>query len=85
MGLRLVMGSWKTMEIWLPRISRILASGIVVMSSPLKVMVPPEMRPTRWGSRRRMLSAVVVLPAPVSPTRPRVSPFSRDRFTPLTA
>ena len=42
-------------------------------------------RLVRSGSRRMMVSARVVLPAPVSPTRPRVCPFLREKLTPLTA
>ena len=43
------------------------------------------MRPTLEGSSRMIASAVVVLPAPVSPTRPNVSPLFIDRLMPLTA
>ena len=35
---------------------------------------PPAMRPAGLGSRRRMESAVTLLPQPLSPTRPKVSP-----------
>ncbi len=43
------------------------------------------MNPVLFGSNRRMLNAVVVFPAPVSPTSPSVSPFLSVKLIPLTA
>jgi hypothetical protein len=84
-GLRLVMGSWNTMAILSPRIAWIRASFIPMMSSPWKRMEPLRIRPVLLGRRRRMLRAVVVLPAPVSPTRPMVLPLPMRRSMPFTA
>ncbi len=74
-GLSEVIGSWKTMEIWLPRIFRSSFSSMVVRSRPSKMMLPPTIRPGGSGMRRMIESALTLLPQPLSPTRPRVSPF----------
>ena len=80
------MGSWKIIEIFSPRIRvRISSSDRLSRSCPSNSMEPLGIRPVRSGSSRRMASAVVVLPAPVSPTSPRVSPLFRVRLTPFTA
>ena len=42
-GLRLVIGSWKMTEIWLPRILYISCMGSVVSSRPSKRMLPLSM------------------------------------------
>ena len=46
---------------------------------------PLGTRPMVSGRRRRMARAVVVFPAPVSPTIPMASPFFSEKDTPLTA
>ena len=84
-GFNAVMGSWKIMEILLPRILSISFSGSASRSLPSMVIVPLLTRAGGWGRMRRMDLAMVVLPAPVSPTRPRVSPRFREKLTPLTA
>jgi len=73
------------METSFPRSSTISALSMVSTSRPSKRIRPETILP--WGSWIifRMERAVVVLPAPVSPTRPRVAPRVRLRFSPLTA
>ena len=85
MGFKAVMGSWKIMEIRLPRMACIWGSFMSRRDSPLKRMLPLRISPVRSGNSRSTERAVVVFPAPVSPTSPRVSPFSSCRFTPLRA
>jgi len=72
-GLSEVMGSWKIMEMRLPRIRRISASPTAARSLPSNRMRPAAMRPAGLGSRRRIESAVTLLPQPLSPTKPKVS------------
>ena len=84
-GLRLVIGSWKIIAIFPPRTVRISASLFLSRSSPSKRISPDRTTPGGEGIRRMMPSAVVVLPAPVSPTKPRVSPRPSRRFRPSTA
>ena len=84
-GFRLVIGSWNIMETVSPRSRRISASEAAVTSVPANRIDPLAIRPTFSGSSFKMLRAVVVFPAPVSPTRPRVSPLSRNRSIPFTA
>ena len=52
---------------------------------PLNFISPPTIRPVFSGRSLKMLNAVVVFPAPVSPTSPQVSPFLILRFIPFTA
>ena len=84
-GFREVMGSWKIMEILPPRISRMFFSGSWSRSCPSKRTEPLSTSPGGSGTRPMMPRAVVVFPAPVSPTRPMLSPFSRVKETPFTA
>ena len=79
------MGSWKIMEMSSPRSFCRARLSISKISSPSKRMEPSRIFPVFSASRRRMLRAVVDLPAPVSPTRPRVSPSFTVKLTPLTA
>src|SRR6184192_3002698 len=67
-----------------PRMSRTSSPGIVTMSVPLNRICPPVMRPGSC-TRRRMESAVTLLPQPDSPTMPRVSPGCKSKLTPSTA
>src|SRR5450759_4660869 len=78
------MRSWKIMEIWFPRISRISSSGMSIRFFPSNVMVPPTMRPGRSMSRMTD-SAVTLLPQPDSPTTPSVAPLRMLKLTPSTA
>ncbi len=79
------MGSWKIIETVFPRWVRISFSEMAITSTPSSSIFPPVTKPIRAGSIRMMLMAVVVFPAPVSPTRPIVSPYPRLRLSPLTA
>jgi hypothetical protein len=79
-----VIGSWKIMATSLPRKRRISSWSILVTSRSRNQMWPPTMRPGS-GTRRRIDSAVMVLPQPDSPTTPSVSPSSTCRLTPSTA
>ena len=84
-GFSEVIGSWKIIDISLPRIFRICSSEAAVRSMPRNSMVPDSMTPVGLGSSLRMERAVVVLPAPVSPTRPRLCPSPMSMEIPLTA
>ena len=55
------------------------------ISSPLYLMDPLITFPCGCGSRFKILRAVVVFPAPVSPTSPSVCPLSSSSDTPFTA
>ena len=72
-GLSEVMGSWKIIEISLPRIFLISPCESVARSRPLKRIRPATMRPGGSATRRRMESAVTLLPLPDSPTTASVS------------
>ncbi len=73
-GLSEVIGSWKIMAIWLPRMWRISSSLAWSRSSPSKMIWPPAILPGGVGIRRMIESAVTLLPQPDSPTMPSVSP-----------
>jgi hypothetical protein len=83
--LRLVIGSWKIIEISLPRIRRISRSLFLTRSWPSKSICPPAMRPGGVAIRRITERLVTDLPEPDSPTTPSVSPLSRWKLTPSTA
>ena len=83
-GSREVWGSWNTMLIRLPRILINSASGLAAKSSFWKKIWPSTMRP--GGSMRpKTEKPVMLLPAPDSPTRPRIWPCSRSKLTSSTA
>ena len=84
-GLRADIGSWKIMDTTLPRILRMFSSLSWSISTPSSTIDPPVTKPMPSGSSWMMLRAVVVLPAPVSPTSPSDSPYPRSRSRPLTA
>ena len=84
-GSREVIGSWKIMAISSPRMARISRSLSVKRSLPLKYTFPLSTLAGGFGRIRRILSAVVVLPAPVSPTKPSASPSPTCRSRSLTA
>ena len=68
-GFREVIGSWKIMEMSVPRIFSISRLERVSSSLPSKRMLP-RIR-LRWGlCKRRMDLAVMDLPQPDSPTTP---------------
>ena len=73
-GLREVIGSWKIMAIFRPRMRRICSSRIVSRSWPSNSTCPPTILPGGEGIRRMMESTVWLLPQPDSPTMPRVCP-----------
>ena len=73
-GLRLVIGSWKIIEIWSPRTRRISSSGSPTSSRPSKPIEPAATRPNPFGMRPITASDDTVLPEPLSPTNPSVSP-----------
>jgi len=83
--LRDVIGSWKIIEISLPRTSRNSSSVAVARSRPSnRIRLPGSIRP--GSSMSRMIdSEVTVLPQPDSPTTPSVRPASTVRSTPSTA
>ena len=84
-GFRLDIGSWKIIEISLPRISRLRGSGNRSRSCPSNRMRPVSMRPGGEATNRSTDSAVTLLPQPDSPTMPSVAPAGRSKLTPSTA
>ena len=83
-GLRLVIGSWKIIDMRLPRIRAISRSDSDSRSVPAKLIRLAERSPPR-ASRFMIASAVTDLPQPDSPTRQWVSPFSTRNEAPRTA
>jgi hypothetical protein len=79
-----VMGSWKIIEMRLPRTSRMRASLACTRSSPWNSTRPSRMRPGGDGMSRSSASAVMLLPQPDSPTTHRVSPARTSKSTPLS-
>src|SRR6202046_1591441 len=82
-GLRLVIGSWNTIAMSLPRISRICAAPSGTRSVPRSRIAPAAMWPP-GGSSCMIDIAVMVLPHPDSPTSPTVSPWLTVSETPST-
>ncbi|CUI54127.1 Uncharacterised protein [Achromobacter aegrifaciens] len=72
-GCRLVSGSWKIAPISLPRKRWRALGGRLSMRLPARWISPPPSRP---GGSSRPITAMPVsdLPAPDSPTMPRISP-----------
>jgi hypothetical protein len=64
------------METALPRILSISFSVFSNKFSPFNFIKPPTVTPGGAGTSLNMDKPVVVFPAPVSPTKPRVLPFS---------
>src|SRR5882724_6908951 len=83
-GLRLVIGSWKIIEMSLPRMSRISRSDNCRRSLPWK-RTEPAILPGGSGMSRISDIAVTDLPQPDSPTMASVSPSSIWKETPSTA
>ena len=83
-GFRLVSGSWKIIPIRLPRSLRFSASSRSSMRLPARWISPAVISP--GGSRSPMTAFPTVdLPAPDSPTTPRMSPGSTASDTSSTA
>ena len=74
-GFSEVIGSWKIIEMRLPRTSRMRASAGLQQILVLEPDRGPQlMRPGGVGISRSSASAVMLLPQPDSPTTPSVSP-----------
>src|SRR6185437_6243302 len=73
-GLSEVIGSWKMIEMSLPRMRRISFSGMSISSRPLKWMLPEGCDALGYGSNFRIDSALTDFPEPDSPTRATHSP-----------
>ncbi len=73
-GFSEVIGSWKIIEIALPRTSLISSSLSLRRSRPSSRISPATVRPGR-STRRMADSAVMLLPHPDSPTTPSVWPY----------
>src|SRR5262249_16653866 len=84
-GLSDVIGSWKIIEMRLPRIRRMSLSATLKRSCPPNSTVPPVMRPGGSRIKRRIDRFVTLLPLPLSPTMPSVRPGSTSNDTPSTA
>ncbi len=82
-GLRLVIGSWKTMPMRLPRTPRMARSSSRSRSMPSKEMCPPSMWLGGDGISRRMDIAVTLVPQPDSPTNPTVRPAGTAIESPM--
>ena len=80
-GSRWLVGFWKIMPISPPRTSSISASDAVVRSRPSSVTEPPLILRRGEGSRRTSERQSRLLPEPLSPTRPRISPWPRSSDT----
>src|SRR5262249_11309960 len=72
-GLSEVIGSWKIIEMSLPRTARICASSSLMRSRPSSSITPETIRPGGSGMSRITESAVMLLPQPDSPTIASVS------------
>ena len=84
-GLSEVIGSWKIIEMRLPRSSRIAWTGSASRSRPSNRISPPSTRPGGCGTNPMIESAVTLLPQPDSPTMPSVRPARTAKLTPSTA
>ena len=71
-------GLWKIIETRLPRSSRSRLSGAPTSSSPSRRTLPSTLAP-RVDARPSTASAVIDLPEPLSPARPRISPEPSSR------
>ena len=83
-GFKLVIGSWKIMEILLPRIFRFSSSLIWAMSLPSNKISPSAIFPVVPVRSPMMDNEVTLLPLPDSPTIPRVDPSFNSKSTPST-
>ena len=79
------MGSWKTIAISFPRISRISLSLKVRRSQPSNMISPSKRTEPSLARISIMVRDKTLLPEPDSPTMPRVFPRSKENDTPSTA
>ena len=85
MGLRLVMGSWKIVAIFAPRMpSQSLSLLSLVRSFPWNITEPFVTAPLDSSMPVKVL-VKTDLPEPLSPTMAKVSPSYRSRDTPRMA
>ncbi len=85
MGFRDVIGSWKIVEIFAPRMpSQSLSVLSLVRSWPWNITDPLEMVPLDSSMPVKVL-VKTDLPEPLSPTMAKVSPSYRSRDTPRMA
>src|SRR5215210_2822427 len=80
-----VIGSWKTIAIFVPRMPCIRLSECFRRSSPSKRISPPRTMVFVSGFNLMMLLAATDLPEPDSPTTASVSPRLRSNEAPRTA
>src|SRR5919197_734419 len=84
-GFSEVIGSWKIIDTFLPRMERTSSSSIFSTSCPSKTTAPSTIFPGGFGMSRISDSAVTDFPHPDSPTMPSVSPAASSNETPSTA
>ena len=84
-GLSDVIGSWKIIEMSLPRTRRIARSSSATRSRPPSFTEPLTILPGGSGISRISESAVIDLPQPDSPTIASVSWALSWKLTPSTA
>src|SRR5437867_2102464 len=83
-GFSAFIAPWKMIEMCFHRIPRSLPSVTFARSYPTYSIVPSTILP--FDGRRRMIDrAAVVLPQPLSPASPRLSPSPKVKSTPSTA
>src|SRR5881296_2754559 len=83
-GFRAFIAPWKMIEMCFHRIPRSWPSVTFARSYPTYSIVPSTIFP--FDGRRRMIDrAAVVLPQPLSPASPRLSPSPKVKSTPSTA
>ena len=79
------MGSWKIIDTLSPRTALMSRSESASRSSPSSSTLPDSIRPGGLATRRRIDSAVTLLPHPLSPTSATVVPRGMSNDTPSTA
>ena len=84
-GFNAVIGSWKTIEISLPRMRDSAASVAERRSTPLSLAEPPLIRAGGVGTSPISDWMVTLFPLPDSPTIASTSPRSSVKLTSLTA
>ena len=84
-GLSDVIGSWNTIPMSLPRTFRICALESCRRSRPSKMTSPATILPGGSGISPMIESALTLLPQPLSPTMPTISPSSTEYEMPSTA
>ena len=76
-GFREVMGSWKIIPMRFPRTDLMRDMEMSSRSSPSKSTLPATILPGGLATRRIIDRACTLLPHPLSPTMPTISPSSR--------